>query len=250
MELTTTKIGQHKFTMPASFKDTGKGTFTGYGNVTGIVDLGGDRVLPGAFKKDLETRGAIRPLLWSHDPQQPLGTVSLAEDSRGLRVTKGQLVLEVQRAAEIYALLKQPGAIGGMSIGYEVKTDRLVGGVREIVELSTWEVSLTCFPMNQESVVDSVKHGATNLDASIRRLSETIRQAKAGLTREADPTIAALEVEFRKLNNAAKRWGNDDPAVQAFAADLARRLDQAKAARSLAALTASIRDFNDQVAKR
>ncbi len=246
----TTKIGQHKFTMPASFKDTGKGTFTGYGNVTGIVDLGGDRVLPGAFKKDLEARGPIRPLLWSHDPQQPLGTVSLAEDSRGLRVMKGQLVLEVQRAAEIYALLKQPGAIGGMSIGYEIKTDQMVGGVREIMELSTWEVSLTCFPMNQESVIDSVKHGAANLDASIRRLSETIRQAKAGLTREADPTIAALEVEFRKLNNAAKRWGSDDPAVQAFAANLAQRLDEARASRSFATLLANMQDFNNELAKR
>src|SRR5688500_7968427 len=100
-----------KLIIPTEFKDGGEGTFTGYGNVTSIVDSYGDRTMPGAFRDDLLTRGARRPLLWGHNPMEPIGTVDLTEDHHGLRVTKGHLVLGVQRAKEAYALLKTPGAL-------------------------------------------------------------------------------------------------------------------------------------------
>ena len=44
-----------------------------------------------------------------------------------------------------------------MSIGYETVRDRMVKGVREIIEASLWEVSLVTFPANPLARVDSVK---------------------------------------------------------------------------------------------
>lgn len=174
--------------VPLLFKtlDDVQGTFTGDANVTGIVDLGGDRILAGAFLKDLMQRGPRRPLLWGHDSKEIIGIVDLAENVVGprtsLRVTCGQLALGVQRAREAYELLKIPGAIGGMSIGFDFnlsKTRVTKEGVREIAEASVFEVSLVYAPMNQESFVDSVKSRATadeaELLASLNRLHATIK---------------------------------------------------------------------------
>jgi HK97 family phage prohead protease len=177
---------QKRILLPFSFKavDDGEGIFSGDANVTGIVDLGGDRTIPGAFLKDLQRRGPRRPLLWGHKGDEVLGTVELAEIVTGLRtslrVTRGQLALGVQRAREAYELLKTtPGALG-MSIGYDIAP----GGsrfakdsVREITEASIFEVSLVSIPMNQESRVDSVKaRDAADLARSIKSLEHTTRE--------------------------------------------------------------------------
>lgn len=39
--------------VPLEIKDLGSGTFNGYGSTFGNIDLGGDVVMPGAFKKSL-----------------------------------------------------------------------------------------------------------------------------------------------------------------------------------------------------
>lgn len=191
--------------IPAEFKDTGEGTFTGYGNVTGIIDCASERTMPGAFRRDLQTRGSRRPLLWSHMPTEPIGTVDLLEDARGLRVVKGQLVLEVQRARELYALLKTPGAIGGMSIGYNVERERTASdGVRELLDVSTWEVSLVAFPCNRESTIESVKQCGEEIVA-LRQMMGTLRR---------------LNHESRRQCTSGEPFTGMDRAIRSFAASL------------------------------
>jgi uncharacterized protein len=169
-----------KLIIPAEFKDSGEGTFTGYGNVMNVVDAYGERTVPGAFRDDLLTRGPRRPLLWSHNPAEPIGTVDLVEDQHGLRVTKGQLVLDVQRAKEAYALLKTPGALGGMSIGFESLKKRTASdGSTELLSIKIWEVSLVCFPANAASIVDSVKRSdADEDDIAVQRLTCNLRMLR------------------------------------------------------------------------
>ena len=185
-----------RLVLPMSFKAGDQGMFTGYGNVSGIVDSGFDRVLNGAFTDDLRARGPVRPLLWSHMEMEPLGTVEVAEDAYGLRVTKGQLVLGVQRAREIFELLKAtPAAIGGMSIGYTVSKDRITSeGVRELVQLKLFEISLCCFPMNALSVVDS---SSVTVDTDAQKLIHITRtiaaDAKAYRQRNMDSFQKALD---------------------------------------------------------
>jgi HK97 family phage prohead protease len=132
-----------------------EGTFEGYAAVFGNIDLGGDVIDPGAFTKTLQENSRI-PILWQHDPKEPIGvTLQAQEDGKGLLV-KGQLNLETTKGREAYALLKQ-GALKGLSIGYDAVKEVWDGAVRRLKEIRLWEWSLVTFPMNPAAQVVAVK---------------------------------------------------------------------------------------------
>lgn len=132
--------------------ETGK--FTGIGAVYNNVDLGGDKILPGAFTKTLEA-GKELPLLWQHNPDDPIGSVKVTDTPQGLMV-EGQLELEDPTAQKAYTFLKK-GIIKGLSIGYDTVKAAFVDEVRELRELKLWELSVVTFPMNQSAMVTGVK---------------------------------------------------------------------------------------------
>ncbi|GGH13870.1 primosomal replication protein N [Alsobacter metallidurans] len=135
------------------------GVFEGYASLFGVVDLGRDMVLPGAFSESLARRGVsgVR-LLWQHDPAEPIGAWTvLREDARGL-FARGRLNMGVARARELVALMRQ-GAVDGLSIGFKVggaRTDAR-SGVRRIAKLDLWEISLVTFPLLPQARVTAVK---------------------------------------------------------------------------------------------
>ncbi len=135
------------------------GVFEGYASLFGIADLGGDVVLSGAFRDSLNKRGADRvKMLWQHDPAEPIGAwTSIDEDARGLRV-KGRLNLEVARAREILALMRE-GQVDGLSIGFRTlrATQDRKTGLRHLQKLDLWEISLVTFPMQPQARVTAVK---------------------------------------------------------------------------------------------
>lgn len=138
------------------------GTFSGYGSVFEVLDSYREIVKPGAFKKtlqDWEGKGKFPPILWNHDSDKPIGVYTLMrEDERGLYVEGKLLTAEVQQARETHALMKA-GAISGMSIGYRVVKDETDGksGVRRLLELKLYEVSVVTFPANEAATVTTVK---------------------------------------------------------------------------------------------
>lgn len=132
-----------------------QGIFEGYAAVFGNEDLGGDIIEPGAFKKTLQENPRM-PILWQHNPREPIGvTLEAYEDMHGLRV-RGQLNLETSRGREAYALLKQ-GALKGLSIGYDAIKEVWEGARRRLKEIRLWEWSLVTFPMNPLAQVTAVK---------------------------------------------------------------------------------------------
>ena len=137
------------------------GTFTGYASLFGRADLGRDMVMPGAFRASLARRGAGGvKMLFQHDPDTPIGVwLDIREDGEGLLV-KGRLTTEVARAREVHALMRA-GALDGLSIGYRTvrgRTDAKTG-VRALLEVDLWEISVVTFPMLPEARVTSVKDG-------------------------------------------------------------------------------------------
>jgi uncharacterized protein len=135
------------------------GTFAGYASLFGVIDLGRDRVVPGAFRECL-ARKAPRgiKLLWQHDPTHPLGIWDeIIEDGRGLHV-RGQLDLSVAKAREVHALMRS-GAVDGLSIGFRTERARkdAATGVRNLEKLDLWEVSIVTFPMLPGARVSTVK---------------------------------------------------------------------------------------------
>ena len=135
------------------------GTFEGVASVFGELDLMGDTIAPGAFKKSLAThkRSGRTPLmLWSHQLDQPIGKwTSITETAGGLAV-KGKLLLDVARAREVYAMLREK-VVDGLSIGFRtVKSQRIKTG-RLLQELDLAEISLVTMPCAPNARVSSVK---------------------------------------------------------------------------------------------
>ncbi|WP_406871614.1 HK97 family phage prohead protease [Aminobacter sp. P9b] len=148
------------------------GTFEGYGSIFGNVDSYGEKVMPGAFVESLakhKREGSSVLMLWQHNPHEPIGVwEDLAEDGKGLW-GKGRLILEVQKAREVHALMKNK-AIGGLSIGYrEIDTDQ-DGIVRLLVKLDLREISPVTFPANRRARIESVK--SERMDEFARRLRD------------------------------------------------------------------------------
>jgi HK97 family phage prohead protease len=149
-----------------------RGVFEGYASLFNIADLGGDIVMPGAFAQTLQKTGPSDvKMLWQHDGKQPIGAwTSLIEDRRGLRVV-GKLNLDVARAREALALMKQ-GALDGLSIGFRpvrVTRDK-TNGLRRIHALELVEISLVTFPMLPQARVEAVKRSAADPQAVASRL--------------------------------------------------------------------------------
>ena len=135
------------------------GVFEGYASLFNREDMGGDIVLPGAFRDSLARRGpAGIKLLFQHNPSEPIGIwQSLREDARGLQV-RGRLMLDIARGREIFSLMRA-GAIDGLSIGFRAvksRRDRATG-VRRLEKVDLWEISVVTFPMLPEARVAVVK---------------------------------------------------------------------------------------------
>lgn len=140
------------------------GRFAGYASVFDVVDSQRDRIKRGAFQKSLRIRETPVKLLWQHQWENPIGVIEqIFEDARGLYI-HGRLLMDVAKAREAHALLKA-GALRGMSIGYQVKQSRRDPdtGVRELLEVELWEVSIVTLPANAQAYVTVVK-GAQPFD--------------------------------------------------------------------------------------
>lgn len=139
------------------------GEFTGYASTFGEVDLGGDVVEKGSFKKTLrETKGRI-PILDHHDPTRQIGwNLEAREDDRGLLV-RGLLDLNVRAARERHSLMKMAVQVGGrtgLSIGFRAikeEPDKKNPMIRRLKEIQLFEYSIVTFPMNPQAGVTTIK---------------------------------------------------------------------------------------------
>lgn len=147
---------------------TDGGIFEGYASVFGVVDSDGDVIVKGAFKESLEAhkaKGKMPKLLWMHNPTIIIGKIiELYEDEKGLYL-KGQLILEVEKGREAYALLKA-GELDAMSVGFNVSGEvtASAGGGIVISKADLWEVSLVTWGANPEAEVLNVKTIKTKRD--------------------------------------------------------------------------------------
>lgn len=179
---------------------TDEGTFEGYAAVFGNVDLGGDKIEPGAFTKSLKRGGAFGSgikMLWNHNPEHPIGVwQDLQENDKGL-FGRGQFVLEVEKAKEAYALAKAK-AIGGLSIGYRTVKSAMDGNVRVLKEVEVWEISLVTFPMNTAGKITAIK--SEGLDGITEKLAAGDRLTE----REFEQMVKGLGLSNSQAERAAR----------------------------------------------
>jgi HK97 family phage prohead protease len=146
-------------TIPLEIKSLSDREFEGHGSVFKNIDLGGDIVLPGAFKRSLAQHREAKSLpqmFWMHDPSRVPGKwLDMHEDKKGLSVHG--VLADTDLGNEIHTLLKME-AVRGLSIGYVTRDqDFDKDGNRLIKEADLWEVSVVSLPMNPLAQVAHVK---------------------------------------------------------------------------------------------
>jgi len=178
------------------------GEFEGYGSTFNNVDKGMDMVMPGAFRRTLSEQKLTRiKMLRDHDTRKIVGKwLELAEDERGLKV-RGKLFSHgedaIQLAKETYALMKAE-ALDALSIGYRTIKSAWdeQSGVRKLLDVDLWEISVVTFPMNDLATVDGVKGDLTQRD-----VERILREGGA-------PSGFAKLVAIHGFDEASKRVGS------------------------------------------
>jgi len=178
------------------------GEFEGYGSTFGNVDRGLDMVMAGAFRRTLKERKLSQiKMLRDHDTRKVVGKwLAMEEDERGLKV-RGKLFASgenpIQLAKETLTLMRE-GALDAMSIGYRTIKAQYdeEQGVRKLLDLDLWEVSIVTFPMNEMATVDAVKG-----DLSITDIERILREGGA-------PGAFAKLVAIHGFEGAKSRLGS------------------------------------------
>jgi HK97 family phage prohead protease len=159
-----------------------EGLAVGYGN----LDFGGDVVLPGAIKGMKKTI----PMLLFHDQKRPAGVwTEFQETSEGL-LAKGRFSMSTIAGKEAHGLVKDR-ALGGLSMGYTALKHRIVGKARHLVEIALHEISLVTIPMNEKTLITSVKDilAEGNLP-TVREFEDFLRDA-GGFSKSLAAAIAS-----------------------------------------------------------
>lgn len=151
----------------------------GWAAVYDDVDLNGDVVAPGAFKRSLAAGGAgAVKLLYQHTAEQPIGRwLSFEERAKGL-YARGEIYLATRAAREVAALVKAD-IIDGLSIGFRTVKSAKANGTRRILDADLWEVSIVTFPMapNARLVRAMRAPGLPSRDEQIRAFAQSVREA-------------------------------------------------------------------------
>lgn len=168
------------------------GAFQGYASLFNRIDMGGDVVVPGAFRESLARRGARGvKLLYQHDMNEPIGIwTALEEDERGL-YAEGRILADVNRGREVLALMKA-GALDGLSIGFKTvrsSRDRQSGG-RRLEKVDLWEISIVTFPLLPEARIGATKRHSPTPPPRSHAPRSTRERDLAALLHRAARTLA------------------------------------------------------------
>lgn len=215
-----------KISVPLQIKALSDREFEGHGSVFKNVDLGGDIVAPGAFKRSLaqhKKAGSLPQMFWMHDPSRVPGKwLDMHEDDHGLKV-RGVLA-DTPLGNEVHTLLKME-AVRGLSIGYRtLDQDWTDDGDRVIKEAELWEVSVVSLPMNPLAQVAHVKSqlsAAGEYVPTPREFERILRDV--GCSRMVAKTILSKLFDETGLRDAGAplRDADDDEARAAMAAKAA-----------------------------
>jgi HK97 family phage prohead protease len=219
----------------ASFKaasDT-SGEFEALISVFGNVDLGGDRVVKGAFAKSLsrwEESGAPIPVYWNHQWDDPFANIGAIEPRDAKETDDGLLVkgtLDVSRnplAAQVHHLLSER-RVKEFSFGYQViDSEKADDGAMNLLEVDIFEGGPTLKGMNPETQLLAVK--AYDATVGETKAWTDAVAAKAG-ARLSKATLSTLQQAYDLLGTLiADGSPSDEPSPEAEASGKASDADE------------------------
>lgn len=193
-----------------------QGEFEGYALTYGNKDDGGDICVRGCMTKSLSKRPANKvKMLWQHDPLHVIGKWNEFVDNEKGLLAKGQLFMDVQKAREVFAILKG-GGIDGLSIGYRAEDHEYdkAADARLLKQIDVREISVVTFAMNPEATITMVK-SASDIKTK-RQFEEFLRDhgfssgaakgiASKGFREPGGVAQEALDVIQRSFGGLAER---------------------------------------------
>jgi HK97 family phage prohead protease len=138
--------------------DEGTRAIEGYGSVFGPVECYRVFMEPGCFSESLRRRGNQPiPMLWQHNPSEPVGAWhSFEEDDRGLKL-KGSLGTDFDLGRQAASVIKS-GGIGGLSVGFNVvNEEKRDDGYYHLTEVELMEISIVTWPANEAALIDNMQ---------------------------------------------------------------------------------------------
>ncbi len=169
----------------------------------GVVDTYRTEFAPAAFGP---MEGRSVPMLWSHNPDEVIGSWSAIEDRGDGLSVKGKLNLDVAKAREVRSLLAN-GDVRGLSIGFRRLADEpRSGGGRRITKAQLVEISVVAVPSVPGSTVTSIRNaaGAATKEDTMSEHTEAAPDAAAMEARYADlekKIVDRVASEVRGLND-------------------------------------------------
>ena len=180
--------------------------FDGYITTWNTVDSYGTAFARGAFKRTINSRLAVAPILANHDAfgGLPIGRhLSAKEDKTGVRISAA---LSETTAGQDALRLLRDGVPLGLSFGFDRIKDRSAeeddaldmsvaptdvqtwptSEIRVITEVRWWESSLVTFPANEKAKPDTIR----SLDSTLSLLLAQMRDG------ELSPEQRALAERF------------------------------------------------------
>ena len=128
-----------------------------HSSVFGVQDSYDTIFDKGSFTKTLNDHGGKFPVVWFHDPTEPIALGIHSEDDSGLRV-EADLDLDVETGRRVYSGLRK-GYIDSASIAFSVVTEAREDDITHFKEVELFESSLLTrnFASNPAALVDEVR---------------------------------------------------------------------------------------------
>lgn len=168
------------------------GTFTAIAWKYGEPDRENDVIQFGAFTDSLaqiKQNKISMPLLFSHDRDQPVGSITEFTDTPDALLITGKLSMTLSKAKEVYALMKDKAL--SISIGFMHSDDdsTVVDGLRVFSRASIIECSVVSVPAHSGAQILEVKSFAEV--ETPKQYEQMVRQA-LGLSRSEAKKLTSL----------------------------------------------------------
>jgi HK97 family phage prohead protease len=242
-------MGRETKVLPQAIKDITGRTVTGICAVFGNVDLGGDRILPGAFLKTINEGQARWRHLWNHGLEgwdyfntpptakiesirevgrDELGESVLAkapEAMGGLEVKR--TYLRTERGEEIYQALAA-GVPLEMSFGFDPVRVKYMEGEekvsvdhwRDLLEVKLYDTTDTNYGMNPATSAVKAQELNEQLELVGKRLSTLLNRFRNGMSERDRTELQKLKTLFVEMDEILAEELSESSRAETRASDL------------------------------
>lgn len=197
----------------------------GYGSKFGNVDSYKDIVAKGAFTKTLNENADRIAFCYQHDLFTPIGKIqNIKEDDYGLFIS---VKVSNAKNCESYKTQINEGILKELSIGYTtVKSIRNEEtGVRTLVEVKLWEISLVTIAANSMAAITGIKSIEDKQNAVEEQIDRLIAMERSKEKKyELTKLKALIEEELPSEETSETQPKSEPPAV----VDESKQIDFAK----------------------